>query len=407
MVDAAQGFGLKATPAKPLVRAGSAPTHVTVTAATDGALAGYRALARAGVAAPPQGIAWVEQWIATVKPDAIMAILSRDGEAVMALALEVTRSGPFKVARFMSGTHANGSFALARASWLPHASSDEIQALVAAIARARPDVDMIALERLLPDLDGLANPLLALPHFKSPNLSLACDLDGGFDALLARSSGKRKRKKYRSQSRKFDAAGGYTRIEAKTEDDVNRLLDAFFAMKDVRFRKAGIHNVFGEPAIQSFFRRLFIDALSATPRDFVLHGLDVGGTLRAVTGSSRRGKTLICEFGAIVEDELAHASPGDFLFFENIREACGAGFAIYDFSVGDELYKRLWCDLESQHMDAVVPLTAKGRLLALQTRLRARTKAFIKNSPLIWKITKALRRRAVGQTSAAPEPADD
>ncbi len=135
--------------------------------------------------------------------------------------------------------------------------------------------------------------------------------------------------------------------------------------------------------------------------------MDVGGTLRAVTGSSRRGKTLICEFGAIVEDELAHASPGDFLFFENIREACRDGFAIYDFSVGDELYKRLWCDLESQHMDAVVPLTAKGRLLALQTRLRARTKAFIKNSPLIWKITKALRRRAVGQTSAAPEPADD
>ena len=38
-----------------------------------------------------------------------------------------------------------------------------------------------------------------------------------------------------------------------------------------------------------------------------------------------RGNTLICEFGAIAEDELAHASPGDFLFFDNIREACESG----------------------------------------------------------------------------------
>lgn len=407
MVDVAEGFGAKASAARPLARTTSAHVHVTVTAATGSALAGYRALAKAGVEAPPQGIAWIEHWIDTVKPDAILAILSKDGETVMALALEVERGGPFTVARFMSGTHANGNFALARSTWLPHASADDVNALVAGIARARPDVDMIALERLLPDFDGLTNPLLVLPHTKSPNVSLACGLDGGFEALLARSSGKRKRKKHRSQSRKFEAAGGYRRIEANTPDEVNRLLDAFFAMKDIRFRKAGIHNVFGEPSVQSFFRRLFIGALSAVPRDFALHGLEVGGRLRAVTGSSRRGNTMICEFGAIVEDELANASPGDFLFFENIREACGNGSAVYDFSVGDELYKRLWCDLETQHMDALVPLTAKGRLLALQMRLRARAKAFIKNSPLVWKITKALRRRAAGQAVAAREPADD
>jgi CelD/BcsL family acetyltransferase involved in cellulose biosynthesis len=405
MVDAVHAF--ESRPLSKARPARNGATHVTVAAATGSALAGYRALSLAGaVCAPAQGFSWVEHWIASTKPDPIIAILNRDGEAVMALALEVVRKGPFRVARFMSGTHANGNFALSRPSWLPQATCDEVRAVVTAIAKARPDVDMIALERLLPMLDGVANPLAALPNFAYPNVSLACDLNGGFDELLKRSSGKRKRKKYRSQVRKYEAAGGHQRIEAKTPAEVNRLLDAFFAMKAVRFKKAGIRDVFGDQGTKDFFRKLFIDSLGRADKPFLLHALEVGGTLRAVTGSSRRGKTLICEFGAIIEDELAHASPGDFLFFENIREACESGFAVYDFSVGDEPYKRLWCDIETTHVDALVPLTTRGRVLATAMRRKALMKAYIKSSPLVWKIAKTLRRKAAKVVVAA-DSADD
>jgi CelD/BcsL family acetyltransferase involved in cellulose biosynthesis len=138
---------------------------------------------------------------------------------------------------------------------------------------------------------------------------------------------------------------------------------------------------------------------------FVLHGLEVAGRLRAITGSSRSGKRLICEFGAIAEDDLGHTSPGDFLFFDNIQEACQTGFDVYDFSVGDEPYKRLWCDIETRHFEVLVPLTLKGRGLAMALQQGARTKAFIKNSPMVWKLTKMLRRKAAGQP--APTPGED
>ena len=87
--------------------------------------------------------------------------------------------------------------------------------MLAAIRTARPNIDALVLERLLPEHGGVANPLLALPHFPSPNISLAVSLEGGFDALLSRVSGKRKKKKHRSQMRKFEAAGGYRRIFVK------------------------------------------------------------------------------------------------------------------------------------------------------------------------------------------------
>lgn len=405
MVDAVQSF--HRTRAAPISRAAGAASDADIAISDASGLTAYAALAERGISAPAQGWPWVRQWSESVKPDLVVATLSRSGVPVFALALEVVRTGPFRVARFLAGTHANGNFAPADKVWLAQAGARaDIAALISAIASARPDIDLVALERLLPDLDGFANPLLAVSHRSSPNISLAVDLDGGFAALLARSSGKRKRKKHRSQTRKFEAAGGFRRIEATTPDEVRRVLGAFFSMKEIRFRKAGIRNVFAGKEVQDFFENLFIKALAASPQPFVLHALEVGGKIRAVTGSSRSESRIICEFGAIIEDELAHASPGDFLFFDNMQEACDQGLAVYDFSVGDELYKRLWCDIETQHQDALAPLTIKGRALAVSMRLQARLKASIKGSPLIWKLTKRLRRRTAGQ-SAPAETAED
>lgn len=348
---------------------------------------------------PSQSSAWIAAWAEEAHADLVVATLSSSGQSQMALALEVVRSGPFRVARFAGGRHANGNFP-------PVAAGDEINRaslgrLFAAIARERPDIDLIALERLADSIDGIANPLLALPHAPSPNLALAVNLNGGFEALLARASGKRKRKKHRSQTRKFDAVGGYRLLTAKTREESDRLLGEFFEMKHKRFATMGVADVFAEPGVKAFFRRLFAEALIKEQPDFVLDALEVGGTLRAVTGSSRCGSRLICEFGAIREDELAQASPGDFLFFENIQRACNDGFAIYDFSVGDEHYKRMWCDIESRQFDVLVPLTAKGRLLALARRAITRGKSWVKNNSAAWAVVKKFRRHGAKQTETA------
>ena len=378
------------------------------TTVRDGAgLADYAEFCASAVFAPAQSPSWVGNWSSKTKADMVIATLGVEGRPALALALEVTSHGPFRLARFTGGRHANGNFAATDPRLMPKVDERAIRSMFGAIARARPDIDLVALERQLPDLDGVANPLAALPNFASPNLSLAVDLNGGFDALLGRASGKRKRKKHRSQTRKFEAVGAFRRIEAGTPEEVDRLLDAFFEMKEQRFRKMGIANVFGEQEVRAFFRALFAGALTEAKPSFLLHALEVAGKLRAVTGSSRCGKRLICEFGAILEDDLAFTSPGDFLFFDNIQEACELGFGIYDFSVGDEAYKRLWCDITVQHFEVLAPLTLKGRALAMGLRQGARAKAFVKNSPTVWKLTKMLRRKAAGQATPAASEDDN
>ncbi len=402
MVDAAASFdgnGLVTARATP--RAAPEDCVATVVSpATPAALSAYADLCRSALFAPAQSAPWIRHWVEAVRPDAVFATVKLDGRPLMSLALEVERCGPFRIASFMSGRHANGNFAAVDRARLEKLDCGIIRSLFSAISTTRPDIDLVALPRLLPELDGTANPLTALPGFPSPNLSLAVDLTGGFDPVIERAGGKRRRKKNRSQTRKFEAAGGFRRFEARTREEVDELLATFFAMKEERFRRMGVANVFGDSQVRAFFHALFADALKEEYPPFLLHGLEVGGKLRAVTGSSLSCRRLICEFGAIGEDELASASPGDFLFFGNIEEACRQGLDVYDFSVGDEPYKRQWCDLETQHLDVLMPLTWKGRALAQVAQRNARLKSFIKNSPMIWRLTKKLRRKAASQKAA-------
>lgn len=378
MVDAGMGIfgreralvGTAATTARPAMTIGE-----------------YAAFAAARPCAPAQSSAWIKAWAACNDGEYAFATVAVPG-ARLALPLEIDSAGPVRVARFLSGRHANGNFPpFEYETGAKRGIKEQIKA-------ALPSVDLLHLERLAPELDGIANPLLDLATQESPNLALAVSLDGGFEQLLDRASGKRKRKKHRSQTRKFEAAGGLRRVEASTDAEVDALLDGFFAMKAERFRRMGIADVFADAGVQAAFRAIFKYGVADPDRSFVLHGLEVGGRLRAVTGSSRSGSRLICEFGAIAEDDVSFASPGEYLFFDNIQEACEQGFATYDFSVGDEPYKRLWCDVEVRHFDVLVPLTAKGAVLASLYKSRSRLKRFVKRNELLWSTIRRVRRGA-------------
>ncbi len=77
-----------------------------------------------------------------------------------------------------------------------------------------------------------------------------------------------------------------------------------------------------------------------------MKALEVAGTYRAVLGKSHaKGQTFI-DFIGIADDELASTSPGEFLFFEDIQDSCNTDLSIYSFGIGDEPYKRSWCDIE-------------------------------------------------------------
>ncbi len=371
---------------------------VDVRPADDVALADYETFCRDAAYAQAQNPVWIRAWVMSTGADAFIVTLHRDGRRLMMLALEVVRKGPFRMASFMGGPHANGNFVSLAPIGDVQLTPQDISTIRAEISRSRPDIDLICLERQLPDFNGVINPFAASATMRSANNSLATNLAGGWDAMLGRMNGKRKRKKYRYTLNKFETMGGYRWIEAGTHEEIEQLISAFYEFKSVRFRKRGISDAFGTPEVQAFFRQLFRDAQAITPPPFVLHGVEVGGQLVGINGYSITGHSFVCEFCAI-DDADPTLSPGYFLHYVAMEQACERGKAIYDFSVGDDDYKRSWCDIETQQFDVLWPLTMKGRLAVAMQIARARTISAVKSNKRLWTLAKALRTKIAGSNA--------
>ncbi|RFC65574.1 MULTISPECIES: GNAT family N-acetyltransferase [Mesorhizobium] len=362
----------------------------------DNDLAAYERASMHAIFAPAQSPEWIEAWAKSGTDIIIARVHAAQGQCVLALALEVVRTSSMCIARYVGHRHANGNFPLSSYESIDRIEPGLLDALLESISTARPDIDLVSLERMSHSRAGKANPFLALNHQQSANIALAADLTDGFDALVARTGGSSKWKKHRRQVRKFSESGEVRMIYASTAVEVDRLLTSFFEMKAERFAALGIDDPFAPMSVRAAFRNLFSEALSGQVRLFTLEGLEIGGKLRAVSGHSHDGARLVCEFCAFANDELSNYSPGSYLFFEVIKKAAENDYRLYDFSVGDEPYKRQWCDAEIKQFDVVVPLTLRGRIAAAGLRAGSSAKRWLKSQPHIWQQAKRLRQIVKG-----------
>ena len=248
-------------------------------------------------------------------------------QAGLALALEVVRSGPFRVARFMGGRHANGNFPPMTRAFAASATAADFKAI--------SDGDR-------PGAARHRHARAGAPGGRSRRRRQSA-ARAAASAEPQPVAGRRSRRRLRRAARRAPAASASARSTARRRASSRRPAASAASRRGRRERgRRAARRLLRHEGIalpqdghrQCLRRAGGADASSARsspmrctePKpSFVLHGLEVGGKLRAVTGSSRSRQRLICEFGAIAEDELAIASPGDFLFFENIEEACRTG----------------------------------------------------------------------------------
>ncbi len=342
---------------------------------------------------------WVSHWAKNVNTNIIVVTASRNGDVILALALEIVNKSGLKIAQFVGGSHANANFPALKAALSQNEAQQFLVELNANLSRQPWAVDAIMLERQLETLGDYANPLLADGSSTSPNVSLHLNVNQSFDAVLETRSGKRKRKRFRSQQRKFEAAGGFNIVSPVPKEANARTLEQYFAMKADQLSGKGVTNVFGNDKEQSFFKALFSNSSPQQDHHFFLSSLEVQGKTRAVYGSSYHGMRQMVHFTAFADDELTAASPGDFLNFALVEAACRSTLEIYDLGVGDEGYKRSWCDVETWHRDTVVGLSLRGKLAKIQIDIARFGKRWIKNNEKLWSFVKRIRKLKGAKTT--------
>ncbi|MCZ4287856.1 GNAT family N-acetyltransferase [Hoeflea alexandrii] len=354
-----------------------------------------------------QSRAWVEAWAQGTGAELAVVTLEQDGTPFAILPLEIDKMGGLKIARFAGTAYSNENTGL-----IDNAKQNRIGAvsaaqLAAALSRAGLAADIVLFDKMTQEAAARV-PFSALPRVFHQNPSFQLPLFEDFTAVLAQINGKRRRKKFRVSERRLEAMGGYRHITGNTDAEAMRLLDTFLEQKPVRLTAQGLPDVFADPGIRAFLRRL------ATTRDaggrpaLELHGIELAGGEHAgriisVAGLTIKHRHVTCQFGSIDEEVATDVSAGELLFYRMIEGASAAGHKVFDFGVGDQLYKRSWCPQRTELVDCYVPLNLKGRLAAPLIAGLIRLKRTVKTSPTLHRLAARVRGLTVHKPTAATE----
>lgn len=375
--------------------------------------AAWRSLEQDNLASIHQSYDWCAAWSeATNHPLAIVSGSVGD-DIVFILPLEIVRAGGIRRAQFIGAHHSNINTGLFSSDFKQTAKDGLMLELQGEVTRSlRGKADLLVLGNVPLDWRGQRSPLAGLPGIENQNHAFQLPFLGAFETTLKQVNAKRRRKKFRHQSRILDDKGGYEHMIAATAAERQSLLDLFFQQKAVRFEAARLPDVFRDDATRRALHRLTeLSSADGTYAALEMHALRLKGEheghMPAVAALSRKGDHIICQFASIDETQVAEASPGELLFWLMIERLHREGIALFDFGIGDQIYKRSWCPAETVQHDLILPISATGHAAALAQRGVTRAKSFIKTNPRIYGFIQRLRARQGVATDAGVGPETD
>jgi CelD/BcsL family acetyltransferase involved in cellulose biosynthesis len=356
----------------------------------------WRHLEKSGAGTLFQRFDWVDSWLRTVGPStaAVPSILlgRLDERPAFVLPLGSRRMGPFRIAEFLGGGHSGYNFGLWSLEGAAFVSALPRDELVAGLGAAL-NTDAMLLRRLPPALDGVAQPLAALGWRPSDMSGYSMSLEGGMDAVIARSGGGARRRRANQKERRMREQGAVEIGRARDLGEAFAALDFFAREKALRLAEQGLHNPFAEPGTLDFLRELARRSDGASEPLLEMHSLAVDGRLRAVVGTGVHRDRVALQILTFIHDETLPHSPGQVLLYRQIEASADAGRAVYDFGIGQEAYKDSWADTVQPLRDHFAAFTPAGRLLLASLRVGGGLRAALRDNPVAGRLVRAWRSR--------------
>ncbi|HEV1998954.1 MAG TPA: GNAT family N-acetyltransferase [Xanthobacteraceae bacterium] len=391
------GSPLRASESTPRARPRAALARVEIITNLAAAEAPWRALERDGALTPYQRFAWISAWqrhVGTARGITPLIVLgvSETGEPLFLLPLGKWRVGPFTVAGFLGGKYANFNFGPWRRDGAP---AGTIEAVLARLKAAAPEIDALALLNQPERWEGLANPFATLGGQPSPSFGYRCTLGGrSYVEIVASQLGRDSRRTLRKKESRLKQLPGYRYARARTPAEVDRYFHAFFAQKAGRLAEQGIDNSLGSPDVKSFLREACHHGLAHGCPTIELHALKTEGEVLAVFGCINDGRRFCSMFNSYTLGEHARQSPGLILMLHVINDCVERDATIFDLGVGEAHYKTHFCDEPEPLFDLFPAMSVPGRLLAPALMLAGRLKRWAKRTPLLMQLATRLRRIA-------------
>jgi CelD/BcsL family acetyltransferase involved in cellulose biosynthesis len=242
--------------------------------------------------------------------------------------------------------------------------------------------DYINLVKMPEKVGEQPNPMLHLGVAMNANGAYLTHLSGDWDAFYTAKRSSTTRRRDRTKRKRLGEFGEVCFANADTEAEILTALDTLMAQKSRLFAHMGVVNLFAKPGHAAFYRAM---AAGPATRHLVhMSTLNVGATAAAVNlGLTYRG----CYYHLLAsydDGDVSRFGPGAAHLHDLLHLAIDRGFKIFDFTIGDERYKRDWYDTELKLYDNISAVTWRGALMAGLMLAAQRLKRSIKQAPVLW-----------------------
>jgi len=260
-------------------------------------------------------------------------------------------------------------------------------ALWARVTKALQDHPRLAFDYVnltkMPEMVGAQkNPMLNLAVTMNPNGAYLTHLAGDWEAFYTAKRSSTTRRRDRTKRKRLAEFGEVQFVNADSESAILSALDTLMKQKARLFAHMGVANLFAKPGHVDFYRAM---AAGPATRHLVhMSTLNVGTTPAAVNlGLTHHG----CYYHLLAsydDGDVSRFGPGAAHLHDLLHLAIDRGFNIFDFTIGDERYKRDWCDTELKLFDSISAVTWQGALMAASIVGAQRLKRQIKQVPALW-----------------------
>ena len=358
----------------------------------------WRSFERAALMSPYQAFDWVATWhrcfgaLERVRP--LIVVVRHMGVPSMLLPLGlIDRSGITKCV-FLGGKQINYAMPLLSGDWSEaFGSAPAIETVLKKIKQAEPSIDLFAFFNQPRDWHGQKNPMLQLVHKPSPSNSFCVPLRSDYQEFAAgRRSAKSLSKLRRKEEKIAREIGPIRLIEPVTSSEIDWALDLFRSQRLVRFSALGIPDPYQTSQGRQFLREATLGGEGqgqGTLRWFVLMA---GDTPIATFAGTQTGRHFSGFINSMLDGDFAKYSPGEVLLIAVLRRLCAEGVEWFDLGIGEARYKEQWCDVDPL-VDAVVPMSTRGRLVMDVIRRMRGMKRSIKQNTAVFSSLK--RSRAI------------
>jgi CelD/BcsL family acetyltransferase involved in cellulose biosynthesis len=359
----------------------------------------WRYLEENGLYTAYQRYDWLEAWhrnIGAKEGIEPFLITLYEGDKPVSLLSLAKETKYTKSLVFMGGKHNNYNMPLFMTEYEEAIRGCFKNHFISCLKTHAADINLVSLQNQPFSWEGYDNPLKILPNQPSPSFSFKLALREDFDALASDIRGNNSLRKLRRKERRLSENDDFKVKSVETEEEVEKVFQAFLKQKRERFKELGIENIFDEPNTLNFFHEVALKSVKEAPGLFLFHYLESHGEIRATYGGGLAKGRYSCSVNSISTDDLTRYSPADVLLLHVIEDLCNRGFATFDLGIGEASYKDAWCEPDPL-FDIVTGLTAKGKAIVSVKKNYLALKRSIKQTPALWNLYLKLRKLKNGK----------